>query len=140
MAQAFAVAGGMLQRGGRSGAQSAVLVLSDGKVSFQYQTRNAAQALKDQNVQLFMAVVSTARGTELGYMKTIASQPWNTNYMRIPGLLDLGQNEAVFEGAVVAKFCSDSISPSAEAAADNTREYMMIRENGAPNTLCAQSY
>jgi hypothetical protein len=140
MAQAFAVAGGMLQRGGRSGAQSAVLVLSDGKVSFQFQTRNAAQALKDQNVQLFQAVVTTTKGAELDYMKSIASQPWNTNYMRIPGLLDLGQNEPVFEGAVIAKFCSDSISPSALAAADNTREYMMIRENGIPSNLCAQSY
>jgi hypothetical protein len=140
MAQAFAVAGGILQRGGRSGAQSAVLVLSDGKVSFQYQTRNAAQKLKDQNVQLFQAVVTTTQGQDLDYMKSIASQPWNTNYLRIPGLANLGQNEATFEGQVVAKFCSDSISPSAEAAADNNREYMMIRESGVPSAVCAKFY
>merc|ERR550532_1089391 len=54
MAQAFALADTMLQNG-RADAQSAVLVLSDAKYSFEYETNEKVKELKDKNVQFFMA-------------------------------------------------------------------------------------
>ena len=55
MAQAFNLAGIMLSRGGRRDAQSAVLVLSDGKYSLAFSTAQQVQKLKDTNTKVFMA-------------------------------------------------------------------------------------
>jgi hypothetical protein len=140
MAQAFALSNTLLSRGGRASAQSAVLMITDGKASFQFQTTNQARALKDQNIAIFMVPVTNLRGDELSFLRTVASVPWETNFLRIPGLLDLTHNPDMFAQQIVAKFCPDSVSPSAIAGAENDREYMMIRENGVPNTDCAQFY
>eukprot|EP00418_Pyrodinium_bahamense_P089268 CAMPEP_0179043630 /NCGR_PEP_ID=MMETSP0796-20121207/17263_1 /TAXON_ID=73915 /ORGANISM="Pyrodinium bahamense, Strain pbaha01" /LENGTH=47 /DNA_ID= /DNA_START= /DNA_END= /DNA_ORIENTATION= len=47
MAQALTAADTLLTQGGREDAQSAILVLSDGKYSMKYQTAEKAQELKD---------------------------------------------------------------------------------------------
>merc|ERR1719510_2726260 len=49
MAQGLTTADSILSQGGRPEAQSAVLVISDGKYSFRYQTAEKAQELKDKN-------------------------------------------------------------------------------------------
>merc|ERR1719189_3374851 len=51
----------MLGQGGRPEAQSAVMVISDGKYSFKYQTAEKAQELKDKNVQIYMAPITDTR-------------------------------------------------------------------------------
>ena len=45
--QGFITSNGMLSRGGRESAQSAVLVISDGKYSLKYQTVEKARELKE---------------------------------------------------------------------------------------------
>merc|ERR1719446_650025 len=123
----------MFGRGGRSDAQSALLVLTDGKASFQFQTAQKAKALKEKSVQIFVAPVSNSRGAELQFLREkVASHPWETNYVRIPGLLDLEMNPTLFVGKLIAMFCSDSISPSTQATADEARQFMFIHENGFP--------
>jgi hypothetical protein len=136
MAQAFTLAATMLQQGGRPEAQSAVMVLSDGKYSFAFQTAQAVQKLKDSNIQIFMAPVSDAKDEGLELLKKWSSQPWETNYERLPGLLALEYNLDMFAGKLVAKFCSKSMSPSAQHQKEEEMEYMMIHEDGYPDDSC----
>merc|ERR1712129_259019 len=89
MAQAFSAADIMLGQGGRDEAQSAVMVISDGKFSFKYQTAEKARELKDKNVQIYMAPITASRDKSLIELKKWASSPWETNYERIPGLVAL---------------------------------------------------
>jgi len=138
MAQGFTMADTMLSQGGRAGAQSAVLVLSDGKYSFKFQTAEKAQELKDKNVQIFMAPVTELKGKELDDLKHWASAPWSTNYERIPGLMPLKFNADIFVQKLVAKFCPDSFSPKKQSAMDDQKQYLLVREGGTPNAACAK--
>merc|ERR1719446_963229 len=58
MAQAFALAETMYTSVGRKGAQSALMVITDGKPSFQFQTSELVEQLDDKGVQRFFVVVS----------------------------------------------------------------------------------
>merc|ERR1719471_2499213 len=128
----------MLSQGGRPKAQSAVMVLSDGKYSFKFQTAEKAQELKDKNVQIFMAPISEFKNKELDELKKWASSPWETNFEWIPGLKPLEYNADIFIQKLVAKFCSDSFSPSQAAAEETQKQYIMVHEGGWPNEACAQ--
>jgi len=138
MAQGFTLADTMLGQAGRAGAQSAVLVLSDGKYSFKFQTAEKAQELKDKNVKIFMAPVTDSKGKELDELKRWASAPWSTNYEWIPGLVSIKFNAEIFVQKLVAKFCPDSFSPSMQAAKDDQKQYLMVHEGGMPNEACAK--
>merc|ERR1712045_506355 len=96
MAQAFTTADTILSQGGRPEAQSAVMVISDGKFSFKYQTAEKAQELKDKNVQIYMAPIAESPDKSLIELKKWASQPWQTNFERIPGLAALKANTGIF--------------------------------------------
>merc|ERR1719361_2654544 len=136
MAQAFSLADVMLQ-GGRKEAQSAVMVLTDGKPSFWYQTIQKARELKDKNVQIFMAPVTDFKSKELKLMRTeLASQPWRSNYVHIPGLETLEHNMDIFKQKVIATFCPDALSLAQMNQKENAREYMLIREDGYPDFKC----
>jgi len=136
MAQAFATADIILSQGGRPQAQSAVMVISDGKFSFKYQTAEKAQELKDKNVMIFMAPIAEGRDKSLTELKKWASQPWDTNYERIPGLAALKNNNEVFMQKLIAKFCPDAISMSLRRANDNMRQYILIHEDGWATDQC----
>jgi len=138
MAQAFSTADTMLGQKGRSEAQSAVMVISDGKFSFKYQTAEKARELKDKNIQIFMAPILESRDKSLTMLKRWASQPWPTNYERIPGLAALKHNNAIFVQKLVVKFCPDSMSPSLRAAKDKIRQYILIHENGWASDECGE--
>lgn len=139
MAQVFTLADTMFSQGGRSDAQSAVMVISDGKYSFRFQTALQVQKLKDKGVQIFMAVVAGGKDENLKVIKSWASQPVETNYERIPGFLALEHNKEAFAGTLVAKFCSQSFSPSVQQQKDEMVDYMMIHEGGTPDGACAVS-
>lgn len=140
MAQAFTLADTMLSQGGRTSAQSAVLVLSDGKYSFKYQTAQKAQELKDKSVQIFMAPIVDFEGEELKTLQKWSSQPWETNYERVPGLKALEFNSAVFVEKLLVKFCPDSLSPSIQRAVEEQKQYMLIHEQGWPSDDCGAWY
>ena len=88
MAQAFALAETMYTAAGRKGAQSALLVITDGKPSFQFQTNELVQQLDDKGVQRFFVVVSDNEKS-VDMMKQWASSPWETNLLHVPGLSPL---------------------------------------------------
>merc|ERR1719456_801469 len=112
------------------------MVLSDGKYSMKYQTAEKAQELKDKNVQLFFAPVTAVEGKELEVLKDWASQPWETNYVRIPGLQALKHNADIFAEKLVASFCPDSMSPTLLRQMEAMKQYMLIHEDGFPSNSC----
>merc|ERR1719235_2809989 len=88
MAQAFALAETMYTSSGRKGAQSALLVITDGKPSFLFQTNELVQQLDDKGVQRFFVVVTEDKKA-VDVMKKWASQPWETNLLHVPGISPL---------------------------------------------------
>jgi len=136
VAQALALSDVMLQQGGRADAQSAVMVISDGKYSMEFQTAQEVKKLKDKNTMLFMLPISEYDSDEVQTMKTWASEPTETNFERIPGLESLEYNLELFSERVVAKFCPDSMSPSQMLIKEKMQEYMKVHEKGWPSNGC----
>jgi hypothetical protein len=136
MAQAFHAADVMLGQTGRPDAQSAVLVISDGKYSMAYQTAEKARELKDKNVMIYLAPITEVKADELKIFRSFSSFPHETNYERIPGLEALAFNPDLFTGKLIAKFCPKAISPSQLTTKEDEQEYMMIHEGGYPSDSC----
>jgi hypothetical protein len=136
MAQGLHMADVMLGQTGRPDAQSAVMVISDGKVSMQYQTAEKAQELKDKNVMVYLVPITETRGRELHTFRSFASSPHESNFQRIPGLTALKYNADMFAGRIIAKFCPASFSPSLAKQHAVEVNYAMIRESGYPSDGC----
>jgi uncharacterized protein YegL len=130
MAQAFTVAEKLLLLGGRKAAQSAVMTITDGKPSFVFQTNEKVLQLKDKHTKLFFVPITEFKGKELKLMKKWASVPWPTNLVHIPGLDALGADGAAFAQKCLVMFCPESISPSSTKTKEQTKGYMLIRQNG----------
>jgi uncharacterized protein YegL len=137
MAQAFKTADTMIGQTGRAEAQSAVLVISDGKYSMAFQTAEMAKELKDKNIMIYMAVITEAKGEELKNLRAWASQPWETNYERIPGLLALEFNPGLFATKLITKFCPKAFSLTRQRQEEEEIQCIKIRENSAPNRDCS---
>jgi hypothetical protein len=122
LAQGFAAADTMLDQDGREGSQSAVLVIWDGKINFEFETKSQAQRMKEKNVWMFMEPIMETNGAEELHFMTheLASQPWQTNFYRIPGLEALKSNNELYVAESIAMFCPKAISPSMTAATTET--------------------
>jgi hypothetical protein len=135
MMQAFQAADSMFAEG-RDDAQSAVMMLSDGKYTNAFRTGMKAQSLKDKGVQIFMAPIAENPSDELKILRSWSSVPHDTNYERIPGLIALDGNEDVFAQRLLVKFCPRAVSPSQQKATDEAAGYMKIHERGYPDWDC----
>jgi hypothetical protein len=129
MAQAFALAETMYTAAGRKGAQSALLVITDGKPSFQFQTNELVQQLDDKGVQRFFVVVSdNEKSVEL--MKNWASSPWETNLLHIPGLSPLEADQGVWSQKALTLFCPMAMSPSLLTTKESSGGFMHVKDGG----------
>ena len=88
MAQAFALAETMYTSAGRKGSQCTLLVITDGKPSFQFQTNELVTQRDNKGVQRFFIVVSEDEKS-FDLMKTWASVLRKTNLLQVPGLAPL---------------------------------------------------
>jgi len=123
---------------GRDDAQSAVMMITDGKWTNKYRTRMKARELKQKGVQIFMAPISEQDSSNLDQIRMWASQPWETNYERIPGLDALVNNEPEYAQRLLVKFCPMAFSPSLERDRDQSQGYLKIHEGGYPSDSCGQ--
>lgn len=130
MAQAFALAEVMYTGAGRKGAQSAIMVITDGKPSFQFQTNELVEQLDDKNVQRYFLVVSENGGDDLKKMQKWASAPWETNLIHVPGLDALSADATVWAQKAVVMFCPMSFSPTAMVEKEEVQGFMLVKENG----------
>lgn len=131
MAQALTLADTMLQQGGRSHAQSAVMVLTDSKPSFQFQTYQKVKSLKDKGTKMFFAPVIEGEGKELALMKKWASAPWETHLVHIPGVTPLKADPTVFVEKCIATFCPKAISPTYATNEEDTKGFFLLKMSGS---------
>jgi hypothetical protein len=136
MAQGFHMADVMLGQTGRADAQSAVLVISDGKFSMHYQTAEKANELKDKSVQIYLVAITEVKGRDLQSYVQFSSEPHWTNFVRIPGLSALEFNPDLFSVKIITKFCPKAFSPSTQKQKEDELEYMLIHEGGYPSDSC----
>jgi len=134
--QMFQKADQMFVEQGREDAQSAVLVLTDGKYTSAFRTSEKVRQLKDKNIQIFMAPVASFESDNLKVVKGWASSPWETNYERIPGLEALQNNEDAYAQELLVKFCPRAFSPSLEKEKEVQQGYLLIHEQGWPSEEC----
>lgn len=112
MAQAFAIAETMYSEAGRESAQSAVMVITDGKPSFTFQTQQKVDELEEKGIQRFFVTITDSEGKETELMKKWASAPWWTNHIHIPGFTALMATNETYVQENVVMFCPSSQSPS----------------------------
>jgi hypothetical protein len=129
MAQAFALAETMYTAAGRQGAQSSLLVITDGKPSFQFQTNELVQQLDDKGVQRYFVVVSDNQKS-VDLIKQWASAPWETNMLHVPGLAPLEADQGVWSQKALTLFCPMAISPSLMATQETAGGFMRVKHAG----------
>merc|ERR1719434_556886 len=137
MMQALQAADNMFADG-RDDAQSAVMMITDGKWTNAYRTTMKATAMKDKGIQIFMAPIADTTTDKLKVFRGWASSPWETNYERIPGLEALLNNEAEFAQKLLVKFCPRAFSPSAKLEEEEQQGYLKIHEEGYPSDSCGE--
>jgi len=129
MAQAFALAETMYTAAGRKGSQSALMVITDGKPSFQFQTNELVQQLDDKGVQRFFVVVSDDEKS-LDLMKKWASAPWETNLLHVPGLAPLDADRGLWSQKALTLFCPMAMSPNLLTTKETAGGFMHVRDGG----------
>jgi len=97
---------------GRKDAQSVVVLLTDGKPSFQFATRNAASALRDAGVRLVVAPIMTFG--DPSFMEELASDPPADNVLNINGLEHLSANGFAEAMMVMTSTCPKLDTPVVE--------------------------
>merc|ERR1719163_2601729 len=129
MAQAFALAETIYTASGRAEAQSALLVITDGMPSFQFQTKNLVQQIDDKGVQRYFVVVTESEKT-LDLMKKWASSPWETNLLHVPGLAPLDADRGVWSQKALTLFCPMAMSPQLLNTKETAGGFMHVRDGG----------
>merc|ERR1719389_1329978 len=114
MAQGLSLAKTVLMEG-RKSAQSIVLLLTDGKPSFQFATRKAAAALRDSGVRLVMVPIQTYG--DPSFMNELASDPVAENVLAINGLKELAADTPGQARKLLTNTCAAIEMPEEPAAA-----------------------
>jgi len=112
MAQGLVLSDAMFTENGRADAQSAIMVITDGKPSFTFQTQQVVDGLEEKGIQRYFITITESEGTETELMKKWASAPWYTNHLHIPGFLQLMASNQTYVQEAVVMFCPMSQSPS----------------------------
>lgn len=129
MAQAFALAETMYTQGGRNGAQASLMVITDGKPSFEFQTNELVEQLDDKGIQRTFVVVS-GDDKVLDLMKSWASQPWETNLLHVPGLAPLEADIGMWAQKALTLFCPQAMSPELLDVKESSGGFMHVRDGG----------
>lgn len=132
MAQAFATAETMFTQKSRRNAQQAVLVISDGKPSFSFETTSQVEQLDDKNIMRYFVVINDQgmNSAAMSQIKSWASQPWSTNVVHVPGLDQLDGDIQMFAQAAVTKFCPQAYSPSKREHFEHDYEMQKVYAGG----------
>jgi hypothetical protein len=131
MAQGFVLAEKLLQQRGRKDAQSAVMTISDGKPSFLFETTEKAKELEERGVMKYFVGVAEFPGSdEWRLMREMASQPADTNTVRVPGFDALQDGGGPFVREALVKFCPQAFSPSLAEDQEKVQGWMLVYRKG----------
>jgi len=133
MAQAFSTAETAFIQGSRRGSQSAVMMVTDGKPSFNFMTNEMVEQLDDKAIQRYFLLINeedlSAASNKL--MMSWASQPWETNVVHVPGGLTLLDADTdIWADKALVKFCPMAYSPSDAAWEEASYGYAHIKDGG----------
>jgi hypothetical protein len=133
MAQAFSMAENAFIQGSRRDAQASVLVITDGKPSFNFQTTEMVEQLDDKGIMRYFLLVNdgTLQDSGNSMMKSWASQPWETNLVHVPGGLEILEADMdLWVCKAIAKFCPMAYSPSAMEWEEISYGYAHVKDGG----------
>merc|ERR1719506_2782062 len=133
MAQAFSSAETAFIQGSRRGSQSAVMVITDGKPSFNFMTNEMVEQLDDKAIMRYFLLINeedlNSESNKL--MKSWASQPWETNLVHVPGGLSLLDADTdLWADKALVKFCPMAYSPSDMEWEEASYGYMHVKDGG----------
>jgi uncharacterized protein YegL len=133
MAQAFSAAETAFIMGSRREASSAVMVITDGKPSFNFMTNEMVEQLDDKGITRYFLLVNEEdiKSDTNSIMLSWASQPWETNVVHIPGGLTLldADTDLWVEKALV-KFCPAAYSPADMMWEEISYGYAHVKDGG----------
>jgi len=143
MAQAFALAERMLIIGSNpprpAQVQQSVLMISDGLPSFAFQTEELVEQLDDKGVMRYFMVISATIGdNQMHLIESWASQPWESNVIHVPGLVQLSADASLWAQKSISMFCPMALSPQQMVVAETTAGYMLVADEntcGSRGTL-----
>merc|ERR1719478_1362535 len=95
----------------RPSAQSVVLVVTDGRPSFKFQTELAVKKLRESARLMFVHVQRFRKQEMAELLKWYASDPWSNNYVHIPGKHKLKLAYHAYATEVLGDLCSDFQRP-----------------------------
>jgi len=128
MAQAVLKSKDMLTSNSRNGAQSVVMLLTDGRPTFKHQATSAVEELRSSARFVIIQVQQYTKVDSVKLLKSWASRPWQTNYVHIPGKKALKGAYDQFATQVVAQLCTRAESPSTKSALEEQQGFRLIRE------------
>jgi hypothetical protein len=118
MAQAFTKTKDVMTYA-RKGAKTTMLMITDGRPSFKFQTGFAMKALR-KSARIMIVQVQANRKQEIAeLLKGYVSEPWSMNYRHIPGKKKLKGAYDSYTTSVIADLCPALISPSAVTECTN---------------------
>merc|ERR550537_246167 len=131
MAQAFPTAAMITQNSGRAGAPTTMLMITDGKPSFKFSTANVAKEFRNKGGQIIVVEVNKRRSKEdKSFMEgEIASEPYEANYVRIPGIKALDRQMEYWATQVLVTSCPQAESPTSKVLVDENKGFELIRED-----------
>jgi hypothetical protein len=133
MAQAFSSAETAFIQGSRRGAQSSVMVVTDGKPSFNFMTTKMVEQLEDKGVTRYFLLVNEEdlNSDANRLMKSWASDPWETNVVHVPGGLTLLDSDMdLWADKTLVKFCPKAYSPTDALYEEQNYGYALIKMGG----------
>jgi len=130
MAQAFPTAEQITTNTGRAGASTTMLMITDGKPSFKFSTANVAKEFKDKGGQVIVVEVNKklSQDDKTFMEQMIASEPWEANYVRIPGIKALDRQMEYWATQVLVTSCPRALSPTSDALVTETQGFELLRE------------
>ena len=131
MAQAFSSAETAFLQGSRRGSQSSVMVVTDGKPSFNFMTTEMVEQLEDKGITRFFLLVNEEdlNSNSNKLMKSWASDPWETNVVHVPGGLALLDSDMdLWADKALVKFCPKAYSPSTALYEETNYGYALIKK------------
>merc|ERR1719316_1385699 len=130
MAQAFTTSDKIMMNSGRKRVQSTIMVITDGKPSFKFQTYQEAMKQRNKGVGLVMVPINAyPNKDDRKFMRKLASVPWETNLVSVPGVKKLKREMAHWVTETLVQSCPMAESPSAMEAEFEEQGFKLVRQD-----------
>lgn len=127
MAQALIKTQEIIATSSRRSAETLVVLITDGKPSFQRQTEEAVNKVRQSSRLLVVHIKAFPSQLEKKLMRHYASKPRAQNYVKVAGKKGLKTNGAKWIQKVLVQSCAQTESPSQQQALQSSRGFKLMR-------------